>query len=41
MSDTTLPIETFLAGLTRQNIKLWLEGERLRCSGPEELLTDS
>ncbi|MEO0868146.1 MAG: hypothetical protein AAFY17_06795, partial [Cyanobacteria bacterium J06642_11] len=39
MRDRT--IEAFLADLTRQDIKLWLDGEKLRCSGPEELLTDS
>ncbi|NEP63669.1 MAG: hypothetical protein F6K31_43390, partial [Symploca sp. SIO2G7] len=40
ISDRTLPIEAFLADLARQDIKLWLDGEKLRCSGPEELLTD-
>ncbi|MEO1590244.1 MAG: condensation domain-containing protein, partial [Cyanobacteria bacterium J06632_22] len=39
MSTTLLPIKDFLAGLARQEIKLWLEEERLRCSGPDELLT--
>ena len=40
-TPTVLPLETFLATLARQDIKLWLEGERLRCNGPEALLTDS
>ncbi|MEM7061627.1 MAG: amino acid adenylation domain-containing protein [Cyanobacteria bacterium P01_B01_bin.77] len=39
--DRNLPIETFLADLAHQDIKLWLDGEKLRCSGPEDLLTDS
>ncbi|MEL6553018.1 MAG: amino acid adenylation domain-containing protein [Cyanobacteria bacterium J06621_11] len=40
-NNTTLTtIETFLADLSRQDIRLWLEGDRLRCGGPEELLTD-
>ncbi|MEM1256853.1 MAG: condensation domain-containing protein, partial [Cyanobacteria bacterium P01_H01_bin.21] len=39
--DRNLPIETFLANLAHQDIKLWLDGEKLRCSGPEDLLTDS
>lgn len=34
------PIETFLADLSRQEVKLWLEDDRLRCSGPEAVLTD-
>ena len=34
-------LETFLARLARQEVKLWLDGERLRCSGPEEVLTDA
>ena len=34
-----LPIEAFLANLSRQEVKLWLEGDRLRCSGPEAVLT--
>ncbi|MEM9980209.1 MAG: condensation domain-containing protein, partial [Cyanobacteria bacterium P01_D01_bin.2] len=38
---SNLPIETFLADLAHQDIKLWLDGEKLRCSGPEDLLTDS
>ncbi|MEM9163450.1 MAG: amino acid adenylation domain-containing protein, partial [Cyanobacteria bacterium P01_F01_bin.4] len=41
ISTEALPIKDFLANLARQDIKLWLEGERLRCSGPEALLTDS
>jgi len=32
-------IETFLATLSRQDVKLWLDGDRLRCSGPEAVLT--
>ncbi|MGD1897772.1 MAG: amino acid adenylation domain-containing protein [Phormidesmis sp.] len=32
-------IETFLAELSRQEVRLWMEGERLRCSGPEAVLT--
>ena len=38
-SSIETPIETFLASLSRQEIKLWLEGDRLRCSGPETVLT--
>ncbi|MEL6468400.1 MAG: amino acid adenylation domain-containing protein [Cyanobacteria bacterium J06623_4] len=34
-------IETFLASLSRQQVKLWVEGDRLRCSGPEEILTET
>ena len=32
-------IEVFLANLSRQDVKLWMDGERLRCSGPEAVLT--
>jgi hypothetical protein len=35
-----LPLETFLADLSRQSIRLWLEGDRLRCSGPEAVVTE-
>jgi len=38
-ASTTKPIATFLAELSRQNIKLWMEGDRLRCSGPDAILT--
>ena len=34
-------LKTFLARLARQEVKLWLDGDRLRCSGPEEVLTDA
>ncbi len=40
LTPNTSAIASYLASLARQNIKLWLDGERLRCSGPEELLTD-
>ncbi|WP_299485541.1 amino acid adenylation domain-containing protein [Acaryochloris sp. IP29b_bin.137] len=40
LTPNTSAIANYLAGLARQDIKLWLDGERLRCSGPEELLTD-
>lgn len=33
-------IESFLANLSRQDVKLWMDGDRLRCSGPEALLTE-
>jgi len=33
-------IEQFLSDLYRQDVQLWMDGERLRCNGPEEVLTD-
>ncbi|MEM9087118.1 MAG: amino acid adenylation domain-containing protein [Cyanobacteria bacterium P01_F01_bin.53] len=39
-ATTLTNIETFLAELSRQEVKLWMDGERLRCSGPEAVLTD-
>ncbi|MGB3300746.1 MAG: amino acid adenylation domain-containing protein, partial [Phormidesmis sp.] len=33
-------IETFLAALSRQDVKLWMDGDRLRCSGPDAVLTE-
>ncbi|WP_237395520.1 amino acid adenylation domain-containing protein [Okeania sp. KiyG1] len=32
-------LEKFLENLANQNVKLWLEGERLRCKAPEGVLT--
>ncbi|MEL7500832.1 MAG: condensation domain-containing protein, partial [Cyanobacteria bacterium J06554_6] len=40
MNPTMLPLKDFLADLSRQEIKLWLEEDRLRCSGPDALMTD-
>jgi myxalamid-type nonribosomal peptide synthetase MxaA len=34
-----VPVERFLAGLFRQDIRLWAEGDRLRCAGPDAALT--
>ncbi|MEL7355556.1 MAG: amino acid adenylation domain-containing protein [Cyanobacteria bacterium J06560_6] len=39
-ASTLESLETFLAHLSRQEVKLWLDGDRLRCSGPEDVLTD-
>jgi len=32
-------IETFLSDLANQDIKLWMDGDRLRCNAPQGLLT--
>ncbi|MEM6451442.1 MAG: amino acid adenylation domain-containing protein [Cyanobacteria bacterium P01_D01_bin.105] len=40
MNTTLIPIESFLADLSRQNVRLWMDGARLRCTGPEEVLTN-
>ena len=32
-------VQELLARLARQEIKLWVDGEKLRCSGPENLMT--
>ncbi|NEQ12161.1 MAG: non-ribosomal peptide synthetase, partial [Moorea sp. SIO4E2] len=32
-------LKKFLDNLANQNVKLWLEGERLRCKAPEGVLT--
>jgi len=32
-------VHEFLARLANQEIKLWVEGDKLRCSGPEHLMT--
>ncbi|NEO42624.1 MAG: amino acid adenylation domain-containing protein, partial [Moorea sp. SIOASIH] len=32
-------VKKFLENLANQNVKLWLEGERLRCKAPEGVLT--
>ncbi|MEO1395698.1 MAG: amino acid adenylation domain-containing protein [Cyanobacteria bacterium J06634_5] len=42
MNTTPAPanIETFLADLSRQEVTLWMDGDRLRCSGPEAVLTN-
>ncbi|MBE9060867.1 condensation domain-containing protein, partial [cf. Phormidesmis sp. LEGE 11477] len=39
MNTTLTPIESFLADLSRQEVRLWMDGDRLRCTGPEEVLT--
>ena len=33
-------IEQFLSDLYRQDVQLWVEGDRLRCNAPEAVLTD-
>ena len=33
-------IEQFLSDLYRQEVRLWIEGDRLRCNAPEAVLTD-
>lgn len=39
-TNTTLtPVELFLADLSRQEVRLWMDGDRLRCAGPETVLT--
>jgi tRNA G46 methylase TrmB len=32
-------IETFLSDLANQDIKLWMDGDRLRCYAPQGVLT--
>jgi len=39
LNTTLTPIESFLAALSRQEVRLWMDGDRLRCTGPEEVLT--
>ncbi|MEM9509540.1 MAG: amino acid adenylation domain-containing protein, partial [Cyanobacteria bacterium P01_E01_bin.35] len=34
-------IDEFLVSLSQQDVKLWLEGDRLCCDAPEEVLTSS
>jgi myxalamid-type nonribosomal peptide synthetase MxaA len=36
---SAMPIERFLADLFRLDIRLWIESDRLRCSGPDAALT--
>ncbi|MEO0405799.1 MAG: amino acid adenylation domain-containing protein [Cyanobacteria bacterium P01_A01_bin.135] len=36
----TTTIEQFLSDLYRQDVQLWAEGDRLRCSAPDAVLTD-
>ena len=33
------PIKTFLSDLANQDIKLWMDGDRLRCNAPQGVLT--
>lgn len=37
----TQTIDEFLTSLAKQNVKLWLEDDRLCCDAPEEVLTSS
>ena len=32
-------IETFLSDLANQDIKLWMDGDRLRCNAPQGVIT--
>lgn len=39
MSSVLAPVSEFVADLARRDIRIWREGERLRCSGPSHLVT--
>src|SRR5262245_27241013 len=39
LTVSAVPIERFLADLFRRDIRVWAEGDRVRCSGPDAALT--
>jgi hypothetical protein len=34
-----MTLQTFMASLRSQNVQVWFDRDRLRCSGPKEVLT--